>query len=176
MSDSKEFDDQAEEQVENPKPIPFYKKKKIWIVTAAGIALAGVSLYFTQGLWKGLIFKPSPMLEASAQKEQAGKTVYFDVSNIVVNLRQTQKNKKPVYLKLSVMMELNNQSEHEILHLMRPKIIDQFQVYLRELTVEDLSAAEGGLQRLREELLIRINTITAPLKVKDILFKDVLIQ
>ena len=60
--------------------------------------------------------------------------------------------------------------------ILRPKIVDQFQVYLRELTTEDLSAAEGGLQRLRTELILRVNAITTPLQIKDILFKDMLIQ
>jgi flagellar protein FliL len=56
-----------------------------------------------------------------------------------------------------------------------PRIIDNFQVYLRELRVEDLRGS-GGIYRLREELLTRVNAATAPAKVVDVLFKEMLVQ
>ena len=56
-----------------------------------------------------------------------------------------------------------------------PRIIDNFQVYLRELRVEDLRGS-GGIYRLREELLARVNAASAPVRVKDVLFKEMLVQ
>ena len=56
-----------------------------------------------------------------------------------------------------------------------PRIIDNFQVYLRELRVEDLRGS-AGIYRLREELLARVNNAVHPTKVKDVLFKDMLVQ
>ena len=56
-----------------------------------------------------------------------------------------------------------------------PRIVDNFQVYLRELRVEDLRGS-SGLYRLREELLQRVNAAAAPAKVTDVLFKELLIQ
>lgn len=104
------------------------------------------------------------------------KVNYFEIPNIVVNLRQLQKTKKPVYLKMTIFLEASHSSEIEALNILKPRIVDQLQVYLREMTVEDFAASEGGLQRLREELLIRVNGITAPLLIKNLLFKDILIQ
>lgn len=54
-------------------------------------------------------------------------------------------------------------------------MIDQFQVYLRELRVEDLQGS-AGMYRLREELLIRVSAAVKPAKVSDILFKEMLVQ
>ena len=58
---------------------------------------------------------------------------------------------------------------------MMPRIIDNFQIYLRELRVEDLRGSDG-IYRLREELLARVNAAVAPVKVTDVLFKEMLVQ
>ena len=44
---------------------------------------------------------------------------------------------------------------------MMPRIVDNFQVYLRELRIEDLQGA-AGIYRLREELLLRVNAAVRP--------------
>ncbi len=58
---------------------------------------------------------------------------------------------------------------------MMPRIIDNFQVYLRELRVEDLKGS-AGMYRLREEMLIRVSAAVAPAKINDVLFKEMLVQ
>ena len=50
-----------------------------------------------------------------------------------------------------------------------------FQVYLRELRVEDLSGS-AGVYRLKEELLARVNAAVEPINVTDVLFKEMLVQ
>jgi flagellar protein FliL len=61
------------------------------------------------------------------------------------------------------------------LQAVMPRVIDNFQVYLRELRVEDLRGS-AGVYRLREELLVRVNSAAAPVKVRDVLFKEMLVQ
>jgi flagellar protein FliL len=56
-----------------------------------------------------------------------------------------------------------------------PRIVDSFQVYLRELRVEDLQGA-AGVHLLREELLTRVNASVKPVKVNDVLFREMLVQ
>ena len=56
-----------------------------------------------------------------------------------------------------------------------PRILDEFNAYMRELRPEDLDGA-AGIFRLKEELLMRINQAVAPTRVKDILFQEFLIQ
>ncbi len=56
-----------------------------------------------------------------------------------------------------------------------PRIVDNFQIYLRELRIEDLRGSDG-IYRLREELLARVNAAVAPVKVTDVLFKEMLVQ
>ena len=56
-----------------------------------------------------------------------------------------------------------------------PRIVDNFQVYLRELRPDELSGTKG-IFRLKEELLVRVNNAVQPARVYDILFKEILVQ
>ena len=56
-----------------------------------------------------------------------------------------------------------------------PRIVDNFQIYLRELRVDDLDGS-AGMYRLREELLRRVNLAARPVQVEDVLFKEMLVQ
>ena len=56
-----------------------------------------------------------------------------------------------------------------------PRIVDHFQVYLRELKPDSLKGS-AGVYRLRQELLTRIAAAAYPLKAKDVLFREVLVQ
>lgn len=100
-------------------------------------------------------------------------TVFFDLPEMLVNLNTT--GRRPNYLKMKVSLELENELDIARLRTLSPRIIDNFQVYLRELRVEDLRGS-AGIYRLREELLARVNAAVHPTKVKDVLFKDMLVQ
>ena len=67
-----------------------------------------------------------------------------------------------------------NESEFKIEELI-PRVVDNFQTYLRELRLDDLRGS-AGMYRLREELLTRINIAVEPAKVKAVLFKEMIVQ
>jgi flagellar FliL protein len=56
-----------------------------------------------------------------------------------------------------------------------PRIIDKMQTYLRELRVEDLQGTHA-LRRMQDELLTRVNRVSASVRVNRVLFKEVLVQ
>lgn len=101
------------------------------------------------------------------------KTVFFDLPEMLVNLNSN--TRRPTFLKIHVSLELTSDQDAEYVEKMSPRIVDNFQVYLRELRVDDLRGS-AGIYRLREELLARINMAVRPAKVKDVLFKEVLVQ
>ena len=101
------------------------------------------------------------------------KTVFFDLPEMLVNLNSN--TRRPTFLKIHVSLELTSDQDAEYVKKMSPRIIDNFQVYLRELRIDDLRGS-AGIYRLREELLARINMAVRPAKVKDVLFKEVLVQ
>lgn len=130
--------------------------------TGAGLMLSGV---FGGG-------------EEEAQDQVAAvvapvEAVFFHLPEMLVNLNTS--GRRPVFLKMSVSLEVSSESDIPRLKSLSPRIIDNFQVYLRELRVEDLRGS-AGIYRLREELLARVNAAVRPTKVKDVLFKEMLVQ
>lgn len=99
--------------------------------------------------------------------------VFYDLPEMLVDLN-TQ-GRKRTFLKIRVSLELASPTDTPLVESVMPRIIDNFQVYLRELRLEDLQGA-AGVYRLREELLVRVNQAVRPAKVNDVLFKDMLIQ
>jgi flagellar protein FliL len=101
-----------------------------------------------------------------------GAPLFFDLPAILVNLRSDD---KPVFLKLVVSLEVKDQDTLRAVEAILPRVVDQFQTYLRELRVEELSGS-AATYRLKEELLRRVKIAAAPMDVNDVLFKDMIIQ
>lgn len=99
---------------------------------------------------------------------------YYEMPELLVNIQTSSSKRKP-YLRLAVKFEIHDPEAVKTLDLIKPRIIDAFQVYLRELRVDDLEGSTGS-QRLKEELLKRVNTVAAPVKVIDVLFQVFVVQ
>jgi len=98
---------------------------------------------------------------------------FYDIPDIIVNIQTVDGT--PAYLKLGVSLEINNAEEKNGLQVVMPRVVDQFQSYLRELRMDDLKGSAGVL-RLKEELLRRINVAAAPYKIRDVLLKEMIVQ
>ncbi|MEX0299596.1 MAG: flagellar basal body-associated FliL family protein [Kordiimonas sp.] len=79
------------------------------------------------------------------------------------------------FLKAQISLEVDRESYIADLETKMPRILDEFNAYMRELRPEDLDGA-AGIFRLKEELLMRINQAVAPTRVKDVLFRQFLVQ
>lgn len=116
---------------------------------------------------------------ATAEGEHAAAEehhpTFFEVPDILVNI--TAGTDKPAFLKLAVSLEVegDEESAKAAIEPVMPRVVDQLQTYLRELRVEDLSGS-AGMFRLKEELLRRVNLAVDPVKVKDILFREMIVQ
>jgi flagellar FliL protein len=99
--------------------------------------------------------------------------VFYDLPEMLVNINTA--GRKRNFLKLRVSLELANEADINMVENVLPRIVDNFQVYLRELRLEDLQGA-AGMFRLREELLTRVNAAVRPAQVKDVLFKEMIVQ
>lgn len=98
---------------------------------------------------------------------------FLEIPPMTVNL--TNDDGTPTYLRLTVQLELKNQADKAAVEAVMPRVIDQFQTYLRELRVKDLRGS-AGIYRLQMELLWRVNQAAAPVQVKDVLFQEILVQ
>jgi flagellar protein FliL len=149
-------------------------KQKLMAATAltALLGAIGGGAYF-------VLLAPAPpaVAEAGAKPNAPDlpppQTAYFDVPDIIVNLQTPDST--PAYLKLSVALELDKAEDKAAIEPVLPRVVDQFQTYLRELRVEDLRGS-AGVMRLKEELLRRVNLAVAPTPVRDVLLKEMIVQ
>ncbi len=102
-----------------------------------------------------------------------GSGQFIEIPTMIVNL--SEEDGTPRYLRLTVQLELKNPADAPKVDAVMPRVVDQFQTYLRELRVKDLRGS-AGIYRLQMELLWRVNQAASPVEVKDVLFQEILIQ
>ena len=162
----------------------FDAKKIILFVVLPLFILAGVGggLYFTgtldKFLKKGEAGEHGEAADGDGGKDSHGEAVssnafFLEIPNMTVNLTTT--DGQPRYLRLSVQLELESAADMHAVEAVMPRVVDQFQTYLRELRVKDLRGS-AGIYRLQMELLSRVNAAAYPVEVKDVLFQEILIQ
>ncbi|GEQ96742.1 hypothetical protein JCM17844_03790 [Iodidimonas gelatinilytica] len=145
--------------------------KKIVVFGGAALVLVilivlGAMLFFGGG------HKEEPDPQELAAKEKV-ELIFIDLPEFVVNLNTGERQQQ--FLRARVSLEVDRESARAAVEEKMPRVIDDFQVYLRELRVQDLNGS-AGLYRLKEELLVRINRSVAPVEVKDVLFREMLVQ
>lgn len=111
--------------------------------------------------------------EDSAEQGKAGGPVFMEMPVQRVNLNSPDGDN--TYLQLTIQLEVKNEQDKARVEEVMPRVIDQFQTYLRELRVRDLRGS-AGIYRLQAELLDRVNAAAAPVEVQDVLFQEILIQ
>jgi flagellar FliL protein len=152
-----------------------FGKKFLLIAGSAALVLLlglGAGVYF-------LFFSAAPDVNKVKMADNVAlplvppQVVFYDMPDIVVNIQSSDPT--PAYLKLSVALELAAPEEKPGIQALMPRIVDQFQSYLRELRIDDLHGSAGVL-RVKEELLRRVSAAAAPYPVRDVLLKEMIVQ
>ncbi|MDO8535286.1 MAG: flagellar basal body-associated FliL family protein [Xanthobacteraceae bacterium] len=137
--------------------------RKQLILIAGGllgvVLLGGVAAHFLAG--------------SNKEGAAAPKAVFYDLPDMIVNLAAS--TERPQYLKLKITLEVENSSVIDAMKPAMPRVLDTFQVHLRELRAVDLEGS-AGLFRLREELTRRVNHAIAPARIRAVLFKEIVVQ
>ncbi len=152
---------------------PKKSKKKIIIIGAVALVVllgGAAGAYFT-------LFKKHEENKAEVEVGKDGKPidkpVYYTLPEFLINLNSG--GKATSFLKTTVILELTQQGDVALIEANMPRLMDAINTYLRELRASDL-AGSAGIQRLREELLLRANKALAPVKINDVLFKEIVVQ
>lgn len=160
---------EAPEGGEAPKKKMSGKKLVLFVVLPVLLlAGGGGAAAFMMGMFGG------KAEEHAEEKPAAPKPIIFvDLPEMLVNLNSSGRQQN--YLKLKVALEVDDPAVPPKLNEVMPRVLDGFTVFLRELRVDDLSGS-AGLYRVKEELLVRVAQAVQPLPVKDVLFKEMLVQ
>lgn len=152
----------AESGTEARKSIP-----RLFIIIGAAaivVLLGGVGLYL-------FLSSQSAAPGDEAAPVAAADTFIFNLPPMIVNLN----GETGSFMKLTVALEVANEEMMTEIQPRLAKVVDAFQVYLRELRKSDLEGS-AGIYRLKEELLRRVNVAIYPSQVESILFKELLVQ
>lgn len=134
---------------------------------AALLIVAGAGAFFLMGS-----SAPSNSSQEAGMSE-AAEIAFYDLPDITVNLNSTDGSSE--YLRLKVALEVRDEETIAMIEPRMARVLDAFQVYLRELRRSDLEGS-AGIYRLKEELQRRVNLAVHPASVDNILFREILIQ
>jgi flagellar FliL protein len=163
--------------VDEAEDAPKKSGKKLILFGVIGLVVligAGAGVYFSGMLGGGDEAESAAAGSGAAGGGgQEGVAHYFDLDELVVTLGGA--GRKSSFLKMRVSLELEGAADEARIKAVMPRIIDKFQIFLRELRIEELQGSQG-LYRVKEELLARVNSAAHPTKIKDVLFREMLVQ
>ena len=174
-------DDAADEGEEKAKPR--FDKKTLMIAAAAAVLVLGGG----GGYWFFVKSKPK-MDEAMASSASPGDTkatvtggpkkptAFLDLPEMTVNLAASGgQSDRQQFLRMKIALEVGEQKIVTDIQPMMPRVMDTFQVFMRELRPQDLEGS-AGLYRLKEEMMRRVNVAVYPARVEAVLFKELMVQ
>jgi flagellar FliL protein len=150
-------------QVVKPKP-------RLMLVA---MIVAGAAVLLGGGAASYVLFFSGPPKAADEAQLAAPETFTFNLPTMTVNLNTD--GGPAEFMKLTVALEVANEEMMARIQPRMAKVVDAFQVYLRELRKSDLEGS-AGIYRLKEELRRRVNVAIFPAEVESILFKEILVQ
>lgn len=158
----------AEAEIEDAaSPAPKSRKMLFIIIGAVAFLVVGaIAAYF-------MLFAAKPDTTEHGRTVPEVHTFIFNLPTMTVNLNSDGGTQN--FMKLTVALEVADEAMMTAIQPRLAKVIDAFQVYLRELRRSDLEGS-AGIYRLKEELRRRVNVAIAPQQVESILFKEILIQ
>jgi flagellar FliL protein len=154
----------AEEQAEGEEGAPRSRRKLLIMGGAGALLLAAVgggAWWFLGGSGEG---------EAVVYQEPP---VFFELPEMTVNLSSV--DKRPQFLRVQIALEMKDEATRETVQEVLPRVLDAFQVYLRELRSTDLEGS-AGIYRLKEELVRRVNLAIHPAEIDNVVFKEIIVQ
>lgn len=145
---------------------PKGKKMLVAMIIAGAVLIGGgAGAYF---------FLFSGAKDAVADTQPAvPESFIFNLPTMTVNLNSDGTGDQ--FMKLTVAIEVADQKMMTEIQPRMAKVVDAFQVYLRELRKSDLEGS-AGIYRLKEELRRRVNVAIFPAQIESILFKEILVQ
>lgn len=159
-----------------------HKRKIVMLLMPILLVIGAVVGVYFSGITDSLFVSSEKAAQTSDDSPEVidegrvrkGSEAFYDLPEILVNL-SGKPGQKPVYFKVGVALELETPEDAPKVDALLPRVVDSMQFYLREMRIEELQGSMGTY-RLKEELLDRLNRVLAPIKINEVLLKDVLIQ
>lgn len=171
--------EEAEGEAAQPKKT---RKKLITMAIIAVLFLGGAGasgfFFLTSGNKDGVLTgsgqaEGGAAAPVTAEPARPVQSFFHDLPDITVNLSSAGGPAR--FLRLRAVLEVGSQLDLAEVQKIQPRIVDDFQVYLRELRPDDLRGSAGAY-RLRHDLLLRANQAAQPVHVHNVLFRELIVQ
>ncbi|MBL4595530.1 MAG: flagellar basal body-associated FliL family protein [Robiginitomaculum sp.] len=181
MAEDAEVDENEDEDGEE-KPKKSKKKLLLFVGLPVVIVLLvaiGVGLMLMGGGDEEVVLdedgKPVNVSESTESKMASGPVpIFYQMPEILVNISGEEEGEQLI-LQINIQLEVPDEETIHQLDLLLPRVVDQYQSFLRELRVEDIKGSAGNY-RLRLELLRRVNLAMQPAYVNDVLIEKLLVN
>jgi flagellar FliL protein len=110
---------------------------------------------------------------AVIQIGEPGSPSFYTMPKIIVTVNSGNGRRSQLLLKLT--MESGDPGVFDRIDAHLPRITDQFQMFLREMRIDDLSGSAGDY-RIRRELLRRVNMSLYPESIDAVLIEEFIVQ
>lgn len=139
-------------------------KRRTAIIGGVAVLVAVAVLYGVTA-WLGLL--------GGAERSEHRPPVFVELPEMTVNLNTLGTN--PQYLRIRASLEVGDDRTRSAVRQALPRVLDAFQLYLRELRPTDLEGS-AGMMRLKEELLRRVNIAVHPSEIDGVVFEEIIVQ
>ena len=153
--------DEPEQEVSKPSKLPLI------LGLVAGLAGGGAGFYAT---YSGMVLGEEPVEKAAYMEpeiEPLDLYAYIPIEPLVVTLAPNGSSK---HLRFSAQLEVPPEYKADVEAVM-PRVIDLLNGYLRAVKVSDLENA-AMLLRIRSQMLRRVQIVTGPERVNDLLIME----
>lgn len=139
------------------------------------LALGGAAAAVMLGVdFKSLVTGAgAAVAEDDAPGLDPASVVFVDLPELLVNLNVTGARLR--FLKFAATLEVGSEEEAALVKQFVPRITDNVHAYLRAVQVEELGGPDA-LYRVKRDLLARVNQEVRPVRVRDVLIKEMLVQ
>ena len=110
--------------------------------------------------------------EAPVEEGQVVLSNIVPLEEIIINIRDRDFQR---LFKLSISLELVDPEDHSAVMQGLPVLLDSFQSHLRGLRISEIEGSRA-IYRIKEELIARANIVLHPVRIKNVLFAELLIQ
>ncbi len=148
------------------------KKKKMMLIISSAVAVLGICVAVGVVFFMGGEDKPH---EDTAEEGEPGvHLVIYNVPEFNLSLLSEDPG-VPHFIKIKVALELAKPTDVEAVNQMLPRLQDDWGGLLRQMRVGDLQGS-ANLHRLKENLLRRALQSLAPVELKAVYIRELLVQ
>lgn len=143
------------------------KRKMLMMAGIAVLVLAvvgGAAAFFLLG------GKSEPKQDSLAP---TNTVVVYDLPPFTINLLGD--GGESHFLKAKLALELANEKDKAEVDKLQARLQDDWQNFLRQMRPEDTHGG-AAMQQMKEALLLRANQVVAPVVVRNVLFRELLVQ